>query len=181
MTATVILGDVFTCDPRVPRAAAVGLEGGRIRAVGDEARVRSAVGRDARLIDAGGRTVLPGLIDAHNHYWPPPSRWPASTPASRRSPTRAGLVDAVGEAAERTPDGRWIRGVRAWITPSSRASGRPPGRSSTTATSVHPVVVYHVSGHWALVNSAALRGARHHRRRPATRPAARSSATRRGA
>ena len=155
MTATVILGDVFTCDPRVPRAAAVGLKGGRIRAVGDEDHVRSAVGREARLIDAGHRTVLPGLIDPHNHLL---ATAESLASVNARFPVvadPAGLVDAVAAAAERTPDGRWIRGFG--MDHAKYPGERMPTRAELDdATSVHPVVVYHVSGHWALVNSAAL-------------------------
>src|SRR5438045_1514491 len=59
---------VITCDPSRPAAEAVGLLGGKVRAVGDAELVRQAIGRGAAEIDACGRTVLPGLIDAHNHF-----------------------------------------------------------------------------------------------------------------
>ena len=41
------------------------VSGGRIRDVGPADRV--AVPRDARMVDVGGRTVMPGLMDAHAH------------------------------------------------------------------------------------------------------------------
>ena len=72
---------------------------------------RGAVSRDAAVIDAGGRTVLPGLIDAHNHYLATAEalasvnvRFPAVT-------CRADLTRVIGEVAEVTPPGRWIRAV----------------------------------------------------------------------
>ena len=38
---------------------------GRIQDVGPADRV--AIPRDARMVDVGGRTVMPGLMDAHAH------------------------------------------------------------------------------------------------------------------
>ena len=48
-----------------PRAGAVLVEGDTIVAIGDEATRR--VPREAERIDARGKTVMPGLIDAHVH------------------------------------------------------------------------------------------------------------------
>ncbi len=145
----------MTCDPVRPLADAVGIDGGRIRAVGLAEEVRAAMPRDATLVDVGGRTVTPGLIDAHNHLLATceslaavNARYPAVSDVD-------GLVAAVAEAAERTPDGRWIRAFG--MDYAKFPGGRPPNRTELDqATSVHPVVVYHVSGHYALVNSAAL-------------------------
>lgn len=55
---------VFDGERVLPRATVV-IEGDRIRAVGPE--VRPPAG--ARLVDGRGRTLLPGLIDAHTHSW----------------------------------------------------------------------------------------------------------------
>jgi hypothetical protein len=40
--------------------------GGHVVIAGAEERARGAISRNAVAIDAGSRTVLPGLIDAHN-------------------------------------------------------------------------------------------------------------------
>ncbi|MBI4482458.1 MAG: amidohydrolase family protein [Acidobacteria bacterium] len=47
--------------------AVVVVEGNRIKAVGARGSVQIPAG--ARRIDARGKTLLPGLIDAHLHYW----------------------------------------------------------------------------------------------------------------
>jgi predicted amidohydrolase YtcJ len=60
-------GRVLTCDPAQPSASAVAVRDGRIVAVGEEAASRSAAGPEATTVDLGGRTMVPGLIDAHNH------------------------------------------------------------------------------------------------------------------
>lgn len=59
-------GTVIPCtgaDPIAP--ATVVVEGDRIRAVGPSSQV--SIPRSARVVDLEGRTLLPGLIDAHVH------------------------------------------------------------------------------------------------------------------
>ncbi|MSP68164.1 MAG: amidohydrolase family protein [Alphaproteobacteria bacterium] len=59
------------------RGEAVLIEGERIKAVGPERKIGRPKG--ARVIDAVGHTVLPGLIDAHVHWFgsrsPDPMMW----------------------------------------------------------------------------------------------------------
>jgi predicted amidohydrolase YtcJ len=149
-------GRVWTGDPSHPRAEAVAIADGKIAAVGTEAVARAAISRDAAVIDAGGRTILPGLIDAHNHYLATAEalasvnvRFPAVT-------SRADLTRVIGEVAEVTPPGRWIRAVG--LDWSKFPDGQPPTRwDLDEATLGHSVIVYHVSGHHALVNTPAMR------------------------
>jgi hypothetical protein len=67
--ADVILfnGKIFTSDAARPYAQAVAIRGERIVAVGDAAAVQSLAGPLTKQIDLGGRTVIPGINDAHNH------------------------------------------------------------------------------------------------------------------
>ena len=67
----------------------------------------------------------------------------------------ADLVGRIAEAAERTPDGQWIRAVG--MNPEMFGDGRLPTRwDLDEATRVHPVLVQHMSGHHALANSLGL-------------------------
>ncbi|GGS46477.1 hypothetical protein GCM10010156_01450 [Planobispora rosea] len=54
---------IHTVDPALPRAQALAVRDGRITWVGDDASRPEG----AEVIDAGGRLVLPGFVDAHNH------------------------------------------------------------------------------------------------------------------
>jgi predicted amidohydrolase YtcJ len=141
-------GSVWTGNESQPTAEAVAVRDGRIVAVGTESDARARLGRDAEEIDAGGRTVLPGFLDVHNHYLATAEQLAS---VDLRYPAVASISDltrAIAEAAENTPDGRWIRGF---------PDGRLPTRDDLdAATQVHPVIVYHVSGHHALVNTAAM-------------------------
>ncbi|HEY3687779.1 MAG TPA: amidohydrolase [Streptosporangiaceae bacterium] len=155
MSALVITNaDVRTMDPRRPRAEAVAVRDGRVVAVGRAADVEAAAGPDARRIDAGGRTVLPGLIDVHNHLL---STAEALASVDARYPgvrDGADLVARIAAEAARTPAGQWIRAFG--MDDAKYPGGRPTRRLLDEATTAHPVIVYHVSGHHAVVNSAAL-------------------------
>ncbi|GAA2170566.1 amidohydrolase [Agrococcus versicolor] len=59
--------NVVTMDPRRPHAEAIAIRGGRVLAVADAAAMTDLVGDVTEVRDLRGRTVTPGLIDAHLH------------------------------------------------------------------------------------------------------------------
>lgn len=149
-------GRVFTARPgEPPFNGGLAIVGDRIVAVGGDAAVRAMSPPDAQQIDVDGGTILPGFIDPHNHL--------AFTGAELASvdvrypgvASIADLVARIADAAERTPDGQWIRAVG--VNPEQFPDGRLPTRwDIDEATRVHPVLVQHMSGHHALANSLAL-------------------------
>jgi predicted amidohydrolase YtcJ len=152
----IVNGKSWTGDPANPRADAVAISGNRIVLAGAEDAARGAVSRDAALIDAGGRTVLPGLIDAHNHYLATAEALASVNVRFPAVASRADLTRVIGNAAEVTPPGRWIRAVG--LDWSKFPDSKPPTRQDLDeATLGHPVIVYHVSVHHALVNTPAMR------------------------
>ena len=60
-------GRVFTAAAGPPWVAALAIRGDRIAAVGSQDELLTRF-PGARRVDVEGRTVVPGLIDAHNHY-----------------------------------------------------------------------------------------------------------------
>ena len=152
----VVNGLVFTAKAGATRfRGGVAALDGRIIAVGPDEAIRAALPPDAEIVDARGGSVLPGFVDAHNHL--------AFTGAELaqvdvRSPGVASIADLVAriaEAAERTPDGEWIRAVG--MNDATFADGRRPTRwDLDEATRVHPVLVQHMSGHHAVANSVGL-------------------------
>jgi predicted amidohydrolase YtcJ len=149
-------GSVFTARPGEPaRPGWVAIAGDRIVAVGSDDSVRAAVPAEAQVIDVQGGSILPGFVDPHNHL-----AFTGAELASvdARYPGVASIDDLVAkiaEAAERTPDGAWIRAVG--MNPEMFADGRLPTRwDLDEATRVHPVLVQHMSGHHALANTLAL-------------------------
>jgi predicted amidohydrolase YtcJ len=146
---------VYTADATGSWAEAVGVSDGRIVAVGTHAAVRGAMPQGTEELDLGGRTVLPGLIDGHQHFVATAEtmswidlRYPAVASIEQ-------MLLILSEAAARTPAGRWIKAFN--LDPPKLAEGRWPGREDLDeATSDHPVLIQHVSGHHVLLNSAAL-------------------------
>ena len=59
----------ITFDPALPRAGAIAVAGGRIKAVGMTEEIRSLAGPSTRIFDAQGCTLLPGFIDSHVHLF----------------------------------------------------------------------------------------------------------------
>ena len=76
--ASVILhnGNLITVDEREPRAQAIAIARDRILAVGSDDDVLHLASGATRKLDLGGRTVVPGFIDAH-------SSWRASRASQR--------------------------------------------------------------------------------------------------
>jgi predicted amidohydrolase YtcJ len=149
-------GRIYTADAQRSWAEALATCGNRFIAAGTPEAVRHAVPASTPEFDLGGRTVVPGLIDAHNHFLQTAE---SLTWADVRFPnvaSIAGLVAAIAAAATGTPEGAWIYAFG--LDPAKLTDGRTPTRwDLDEATSRHPVLVHHVSGHHALVNSTALR------------------------
>jgi predicted amidohydrolase YtcJ len=146
-------GTILTIDPGRPQVDAVAVIGARIAAVGTFDEVRAAVPPTTETIDIGDRTLVPGFVDAHNHYFATAEAFAGVEVRDVRSIDE--LVRRIDHRAERTPPGRWIRG--AGLEWSTYTEGRPPSREDLDAVSrQHPILVEHVSGHAVLVNSAAL-------------------------
>ncbi len=147
-------GKIFTADRARPWAECLRVQGSRIRAVGTPEEV-GATASDIPVVDLGGRVVVPGFIDAHNHYL---ATAEALASVDLRYPKVSSIERMTAEFAERaaqTGAGRWIRGFG--MDYAKFTDGRLPTRwDLDKATRDHPVVAYHVSGHYALVNSAAL-------------------------
>lgn len=148
-------GRIHTMNENAPLAEAIGIIHGRIVAVGANADVRAAMGRTDSL-DLRGRTVVPGLIDAHLHF-----------AALSLGLTEAPLtgVRSIGEAVERvaarareTPPGEWIVGS-GWNSNTIR-DGRWPERGDIDqVVSSHPVALSSQDHHSLWVNSRALAAA----------------------
>src|SRR5438067_11321068 len=60
-------GNIWTVNPRAPRAQAVAIAAGRFTAVGCNDEGMNLASARARAADLGRKTVLPCYIDAHSH------------------------------------------------------------------------------------------------------------------
>lgn len=122
---TVILnGKVITADSddpeKVSMAEAIAIYGDRIMAVGSNAEIRKLVADWTEVIDARGNSVIPGLIDTHNHIYETATGFPwvvKSLPELLEIDLRADSVEALSELLDKAvaarvkqvPAGTWIR------------------------------------------------------------------------
>ena len=60
-------GNVITLDPENPRATAIAVKNYKFLMVGDDHEVIDLLQSARRVVDLGGKTVLPGFVDAHTH------------------------------------------------------------------------------------------------------------------
>jgi predicted amidohydrolase YtcJ len=133
-------------------ADALLVEDGRIVRVGTESDVARAspVGCEVEPLEGG--LVVPGLVDAHLHI-------AEITRAEQGLPlgglrSREELVERVQRWAETHPTGPIIG--RGWDVERFPDRTEPTRRDVEAAVANRPVVLYHVSGHAAVVNGAAL-------------------------
>ena len=147
-------GNIHTMDPAAPHAEAIAIAGDRLLAVGSNDDVlRLATGR-TRKIDLEGKTVVPGLIDAHTHVAYSGIRHLRQVDCDLRS--IAEIKGALAERAARTPAGHWVIGFK--YDDTKTGDGRKLAREDLDAAAPrHPVYVGHRGGHTAFVNSTALR------------------------
>ncbi|MCB8942441.1 MAG: amidohydrolase [Ardenticatenaceae bacterium] len=70
MSADLVLtnGRIHTLHPAQPTATAVAIRDGKFLAVGNDDAMRALLKAGGEWLDLGGRTVTPGLVDAHVHF-----------------------------------------------------------------------------------------------------------------
>lgn len=88
---------IFTGNVAHPYVQALAIRGERIIATGDSAKIKSLAGPHTKEIDLGGRTVIPGINDAHLHLWIHPANWiqlQLPTPDPSWSELKSAIVNA---------------------------------------------------------------------------------------
>ena len=110
MDLVIMGGNVFTMDPSNSRAEAVAVENGHIVAVGANAEVSKLIGEDTKVIHLGGRTLLPGFIDPHNHFSINALEPVAVNCSVPPHDSIGSVIGAISAAAKDVPRGRWLRG-----------------------------------------------------------------------
>jgi predicted amidohydrolase YtcJ len=145
-------GTVITLDPARPRARAIAVREGRVVRVGDEADVKALVGPRTQQIDLAGRTVLPGLTDAHVHV--------EGLGLARETLNLVGTtslaeaVKRVESAAASLPKGEWLLG-RGWDQ-NDWAEKRFPTAADLAGVADRPVYLTRIDGHAGWANARAM-------------------------
>ncbi len=153
MSDQVLVNGIIRTGEPGGRAAAVAIRDGRVLAVGDDDEMKAAAGGDAEVVDLGGATVIPGLIDPHNHLL-----------ATGQVLGEIGLYDvrSIGELQARVREvvggvepGKWVLG-RGWDE-SLLDEQRMPNRHDLDAVAPNNPVVLERVWNKLVVNTAALK------------------------
>ena len=130
--------------------------------IGDDGKVKRLLHgemlklRDTKVVDAGGKTVLPGLIDAHGHVMSLGFSALQLDLTGTKSLTE--LQARLKAYAAANPDVRWILG-RGWNQELWAEKRFPTAADIDAVVSDRPVWLGRVDGHAAVGNSAALKAA----------------------
>jgi hypothetical protein len=147
---------VHTLDPDRPRAEAVAVRGDRILMAGPSPDALRLKGPATRVVDLRGRTVVPGLTDAHGHIL---GLGLLAMRIELQGTTSAEQVASLVKArAEKTERGRWLRG-RGWDQNDWARQEFPTRSLLDAAAPHHPVILDRIDGHAIWVNTAALQAA----------------------
>ncbi len=145
-------GVIYSMDMTSTTPAAVAVSGGRIVWSGDLAGAERLAGPDTRWIDLEGKTMLPGLVDAHGHLMSLGRSLAQLQLEGTTSPAQ--VREMVLEAAKHAPAGSWIQG-RGWDQNDWDLREFPTWRD-LEGIEDHAVYLRRVDGHAVWVNRKAL-------------------------
>ena len=155
----IFVGDnIITMDDNV--ASAVAVIGDRISAVGSREEILAMRGETTQFVDLGARALLPGFIDAHGHFGGVATYsalLDLSSPPVGAMENIDDIVAAIRNWIEvnNVPAGDLVYGVG--YDDSLLVELRHPNRDDLDrASTTHPIVIRHVSGHLSSANSLAL-------------------------
>ncbi len=107
-------GKIITVDDTFSIVEAVAIRGERILATGSNAEIRRLADADTEVRDLGGRTVVPGLIDNHNHIIRATEHWLSEARLDGIT-ARSEALAAIEAKADALPPGAWIFTLGGWF------------------------------------------------------------------
>ena len=151
----IVNGRIATLNVRQPEAEALAIRGDKIIAVGSRADLDYLRNEKTRVIDVGGRTVIPGLNDAHTHLirggltYTNEVRWDGVT-------SLAEGMRRVREQARRTPAPHWVQVIGGWTWAQFAEKRFPTLEEINAAAGDTPCMIMHLYDR-AWLNRAAIR------------------------
>jgi predicted amidohydrolase YtcJ len=146
-------GKVFTAVASRPYVQGLAIRGARVTATGESETIRALAGPQTQLIDLGGRTVIPGINDAHQHLSvTPPGLF--ALKLKRRDPPWPEVRDAIQTAARSAAPGQPIVGT---VGPTVLDDNDARRIALDQLAPDRPVILRTFSTYGFILNSVALR------------------------
>ena len=158
ITADLILsnGKIVTVDDRFTIAQAVAIKGNRIVAIGANQEMDRLAAPNARRINLRGRTVIPGLIDNHNHLlragntWQLELRWDGVY-------SRKKAIEMLRARAKQVGAGQWVFNIGGWATAQFADDPKPFTREELDQIAPDNPVALQESYYQVFLNSRGLK------------------------
>src|SRR5947208_2694934 len=149
-----INGNIYTVNEKQRHAEAIAVYRDRIIFVGTNADDEKLQGDKTRIVDLAGKTVTPGLTDAHCHIFGIGER--EMTLNLEGTNTREDFLEKVKERVAQTEPDKWITG-RGWIETFWKPPQFPTRADLDKIAPDNPVFLTRADGHAAVANLAALK------------------------
>ncbi|MFD2512527.1 amidohydrolase [Pontibacter locisalis] len=145
-------GTVYTVNNSFDKAEAFAVKDGKIIAVGTSEEIREKY-KATKELNAEGKTIYPGLIDAHAHFF----RYGLGLQSAELVDTESfkEVVQKVVEQREKYPEAAWITG-RGWDQNDWAVKEFPTKDTLDQLFPDTPVILTRIDGHAALANQKAL-------------------------
>ncbi len=156
----VLNGRILTVDSDFSVVEAVAVRDGIFVAAGNKRKMRPYIGKYTRIIDAGGKTVVPGLLESHNHV----SGAVRGELSAGRPYQQLNSIEEIQKYArqqvEQTTGSKWVRLPRADVT-RIREGRIPTSAELDEAAPDHPVVFIwqYANRQIQVLNSTAMKAA----------------------
>src|SRR5215475_13109327 len=147
---------IYTVDDSHPFVQAMAVRGGRVAFVGSTRETLLLRGPSTQVLDLAGRTVIPGMVDAHAHLFELGTFLRDIDLTDTRS--FDAIVTRVGGRMKDLPAGRWVIG-RGWDQNKWGDTRFPTHEALSRVTPNNPVALGRIDGHALLVNAAAMKAA----------------------
>ena len=156
--AVFINGKVATLDPADSTVEAVAVKDGKILKVGSSDNMKKLAGTSTQMIDLQGKTVVPGLIDAHCH--PMETIMMKDGWVDARYPACPSVKQALANIAawtKNTPKEKWVFVACVSASENKFAEKRLPTKAELDSVAPDNPVILADGAHLAVANSLALK------------------------
>lgn len=151
---------VFTGLSNKPEVASIAIIGNKIAAIGSEKEIKPYLGEQTKTYRYEDKLIMPGFHDFHLHVMQSALSLMSVDLFSARSENEA--LGIIADFAEANPDNPWIIGFT-WDSGYWDNQQLPDKHSLDRILPDRPAIMFHAEGHYAWVNTKALKIADIHR------------------